>query len=52
MTSKHVYINDSGSCKRCDNDKYILKLFSAGNNMDPGSVPLELTVSKTLTIAC
>ena len=47
-------INDSGSCKHCDNDKYIYicRLFFAGNNMDPGSVPLELTVSKTLTIAC
>ena len=31
---------------------HIHKLFFAGNNMDPGSVPLELTVSKTLTIAC
>ena len=30
----------------------IPKLFSAGNNMDTGSIPLELTVSKTLTIAC
>ena len=50
----NMSINDSSSCKRCDNDKHIPKLFSAGNNMDPAwlSVPLELTVSKTLTIAC
>ena len=38
-------INDNHNCKCCDNDNSIPKLFSAGNNMDPGSVPLELTVS-------
>ena len=38
-------ISDSGSCKHCDNYNNVPKLFSAGNNMDPGSVPLELTVS-------
>ena len=47
----NMFITDSGSCKRCDNDKHIPKLFSAGNNMNAGSVPLEPTVSKTLTIA-
>ena len=47
----NMFITDSGSCKRCDNYKHIPKLFSAGNNMNPGSVPLEPTVSKTLTIA-
>ena len=31
----NMSINDSGSCKCCDNDKHIPKLFSAGNNMDP-----------------
>ena len=48
----NMSINNSGSCKRCDNDKHLPKLFSTGNNMDPGPVLLELTVSKTLTIAC
>ena len=47
----NMFITDSGSCKCCDNGKHIPKLFSAGNNMNPGSVPLEPTMSKTITIA-
>ena len=41
----NISINNNHNCKRCDNDNSIPKLFSAGNNMDPGSIPLELTVS-------
>ena len=29
----------------CSHDKNRLKLYSPGNNMDPGSQPLELQVS-------
>ena len=38
-------------CRRCTNDKHIPKLYSADNNMDPGPVPPELTVSVANAIA-
>ena len=34
----------SSECQRCYRDK-VPKLFSADNNMSPGSVPVELQVS-------
>ena len=37
-----------GSCKRCSMDKHIPKVYSALNNMHPGPVPSELSVSITL----
>ena len=37
-----ISVNEIRSCKRCHNDKHILKLFSAANNMDPGIMPPEL----------
>ena len=46
-----ISINDIGSCKRCNNDKHIPKLFSAANNMDPGIVPPELVVSNECCIS-
>uniref|UniRef100_A0A1X7SF32 DUF6570 domain-containing protein n=1 Tax=Amphimedon queenslandica TaxID=400682 RepID=A0A1X7SF32_AMPQE len=29
-------------CSRCANDKHIPKLYSSGNNMDPGVVPTQI----------
>jgi len=40
-----ICLNDTNCCTRCHNDTHVPKLFSASNNMDPGSVPPELTVS-------
>ena len=40
-------INSAGVCLRCHSDKHEPKLYSPQNNMDPGPVPLELTVSVT-----
>ena len=41
----NIQVNSAGSCKRCATDKHIPKLYSALNNMDPGAVPVELSVS-------
>ena len=41
----NVEVNAAGSCKRCATDKHVPKLYSALNNMDPGTVPVELSVS-------
>ena len=43
-----VSVNDARTCTRCHNDNHIPKLFSAANNLDPGSVPPELTVSNNV----
>ena len=40
-----IYVDTTSICKRCCNDKHVPKLYSADNNMDPGPVPPELTVS-------
>ena len=40
-----ISLNDTSTCRRCHNDSHVPKLFSAANNMDPGSVPPELIVS-------
>ena len=37
--------NKSSECQRCYRDKKVPKLFSAENNMNPGSLPAELQVS-------
>ena len=42
-----IAVNDNGICRRCHNDTKIPKLFSSDNNMDPGAVPPQLTVSIT-----
>ena len=34
----------SSECQRCSRDKGAPKMYSGANNMDPGSVPLELEV--------
>ena len=34
-----------GLCNRCRADSDVPKLYSAANNMDPGQVPPELSVS-------
>ena len=38
-------VDEAGVCARCNGDKHIPKLYCAQNNMDPGPVPTELTVS-------
>ena len=38
-------VNEAGVCACCNGDKHVLKLYCAQNNMDPGPVPTELTVS-------
>ena len=35
--------NGNQMCNRCKNDKSPVKLFSSENNMDPGTLPPELT---------
>jgi len=40
-----ISVDAMNICKRCSNDKHTPKLYSADNNMDPGPVPPELTVS-------
>ena len=40
-----ICLNEANCCTRCHNDTHVPKLFSAANNMDPGSVPPQLTVS-------
>ena len=32
-------------CRRCNQDKHIPKLYSAANNMNPGTVPIQLQVN-------
>ena len=44
----NLKIDSTGSCKRCSMDKHIPKVYSALNNMHPGPVPSELSVSITL----
>ena len=41
----NIKIDDGGVCTRCRADSRTLKIYSAGNNMDPGPVPPELSVS-------
>ena len=36
--------NGVSECSRCAKDKHIPKLYSSGNNMDPGVVPTQLQV--------
>ena len=38
----------AGACNRCHNDSLLPKLYSAADNMDPGPVPPELTVTLKL----
>ena len=40
-----IKTNDSGVCNRCQADKEVPVLYSGANNMDPGPVPPELSVS-------
>ena len=40
-----VKVDTAGTCTRCHADKHSPKLYSVQNNMDPGPVPPELTVS-------
>ena len=39
-------VNTNSQCQRCARDKHTPGLFSAENNMHPGSVPIELEVSR------
>jgi len=43
-------INTAGICAQCHGDKHLSKLYSAQNNIDPGPVPPELTVSHLLSV--
>lgn len=43
-----IKINEAGVCSHCRADDRIPKLYSAGNNMDPGPLPPELCVSTML----
>ena len=40
-----IETDDGGVCTRCRADSKTPKIYSAGNNMDPGPVPPELSVS-------
>ena len=40
-----IQTDAAGICNHCNNDKEVLKLYSAANNMDPGPVPPELCAS-------
>ena len=42
--SVSTQLNGVNECSRCANDKCIPKLYSMGNNMDPGAVPTQLQV--------
>ena len=35
----------STECARCGRDKHMPKLFSTGNNMNPGPIPAQLQVN-------
>ena len=37
--------NGISECRRCAIDKHIPKLYSSGNNMNPGPVPPQLQVT-------
>ena len=39
-----IKTNEAGVCYRCQHDTEVPKLYSAANNMNPGSVPPELCV--------
>ena len=41
----NLKIDSTGSCNRCSTDKHIPKVYSPLNNMHPGPVPSELSVS-------
>ena len=41
----NLRLDTQQSCRRCATDKHVPKLFSSQNNMNPGVVPPELTVS-------
>jgi len=43
-----ISVDAMNICSRCNNDKHVPKIYSADNNMDPGPVPMELTVSVTI----
>ena len=47
----NLRVDTHQSCKRCASDKYVPKLFSSENNMNPGAVPPVLTVSCYTVIA-
>ena len=40
-----IQTDAAGICYHCNNDKEVLKLYSAANNMEPGPVPPELCIS-------
>ena len=44
MTVRGSAANDDVECVRCSRDKHIPKMYSAANNMNPGSLPPELMV--------
>ena len=46
-TPPRAYTPSPCSCQRCKKDNQCPKLFSSDNNMDPGSVPAELTMHKS-----
>ena len=46
----NLRVDDQQICKRCSSDKHEPKLFSTQNNMNPGTLPPELTVSFTFYI--
>ena len=39
-----IQVNSAGSHKHCATDKHIPKLYSVLNSMDPGPVPVQLSV--------
>ena len=41
----NLRVDSHQCCRRCATDKHVPKLFSCQNNMNPGAVPPELTVS-------
>ena len=41
----NLRVDNHQCCRRCATDKHVPKLFSCQNNMNPGAVPPELTVS-------
>jgi len=43
-----ITLTTNNLCTRCHNDKHDPKLYSVGNNMDPGSLPNELGVRTVL----
>ena len=40
-----IKLSEAGHCIRCHSDSRISRLFSNENNMDPGPIPPELSVS-------